>query len=187
MMIPGLKVVAPSTPEDVVGLMAASIRDPDPVVFFEHKALMASSAEIPDGEMVGELGKAKVVREGTDLTIAALALMVPRALEAADRLAADGVSAEVVDVRSLVPLDTETLLTSVAKTGRFFTVEENPRLCGWGAELVSIVSEEAFWDLDGPSIRITTPHIPLPAAASLEDLAIPSADRIYETVRKNLD
>ena len=187
MMIPGLKVVAPSTPEDVVGLMAGSIRDPDPVVFFEHKSLMASKATIPDGEIVDELGTAKVVREGGDLTIAALALMVPRALEAAERLAGQGVSAEVIDVRSLVPLDTKALLESVAKTGRFFTVEENPRLCGWGAEIVSIIAEEAFWDLDGPSVRITTPHIPLPAAASLEDLALPSVDRIYETVLESID
>jgi acetoin:2,6-dichlorophenolindophenol oxidoreductase subunit beta len=187
MMIPGLKVVAPANPEDVVGLMAASIRDPDPVVFFEHKALMATNAEIPDGEIVGELGKARVVRQGTDVTIAALALMVPRALEAAERLDAEGVSAEVIDLRSLVPLDTRTLLDSVTKTGRFYTVEENPRLCGWGAELVSIIAEEAFWDLDGPSIRITTPHVPLPAAAALEDLAIPSVDRIFETVVKTVD
>jgi pyruvate dehydrogenase E1 component beta subunit len=187
MMIPGLKVVAPSTPEDVVGLMAASIRDPDPVIFFEHKSLMASKATIPDGEIVHELGTANVVREGSDATIAALALMVPRALEAADLLNSDGISVEVIDLRSLVPLDTRTILGSVAKTGRFFTVEENPRLCGWGAELVSIVGEEAFWDLDGPNLRITTPHIPLPSAAALEDLAIPSVDRIYETVRKSLD
>jgi acetoin:2,6-dichlorophenolindophenol oxidoreductase subunit beta len=187
MMIPGLKVVAPATATDVVGLMAASIRDPDPVVFFEHKSLMATKEEVSGGEIVDELGKAKVVRQGSDVTIAALALMVPRALEAAELLATDGISAEVVDVRSLVPLDTKTLLDSVARTGRFFTVEENPRLCGWGAELVSIVSEEAFWDLDGPSIRITTPHIPLPAAAALEDLAIPSVQRIYETVAKSVD
>jgi pyruvate dehydrogenase E1 component beta subunit len=113
--------------------------------------------------------------------------MVPRAVEAAERLAEEGISVEVIDVRSLVPLDTRALLDSVAKTGRFFTVEENPRLCGWGAELVSIVGEEAFWDLDGPSIRITTPHIPLPAAASLEDLALPSVDRIYETIAKSVD
>ncbi len=182
MMIPGLKVVAPSTPQDVVGLMAASVRDPDPVVFFEHKSLMASKAEIPDGEIVDELGTARVVREGTDATVAALALMVPRAQEAAARLAGDGISIEVIDVRSLVPLDTRTLLDSVEKTGRFFTVEENPRLCGWGAELTSIVTEEAFWDLDGPVVRITTPHIPLPAAAALEDLALPSVERIHETI-----
>ena len=187
MMIPGLKVVAPSTPQDVVGLLAASIRDPDPVIFFEHKSLMATKGEIPDGEIVDELGVARVVREGSDVTIAALALMVPRALEAADRLAGEGILAEVIDVRSLVPLDTRALLESVTKTGRFYTVEENPRLLGWGAELVSIVAEEAFWDLDGPSIRITTPHIPLPAAAALEDLALPSADRIYETVSRSVD
>jgi pyruvate dehydrogenase E1 component beta subunit len=182
MMIPGLKVVAPSSPRDVVGLLAAAIRDPDPVVFFEHKALMGTKAEIPDGEIVDRLGTAAVLREGDDVTIAALALMVPRALEAAEQLERDGISAEVIDVRSLVPLDTQTLLGSVAKTGRFFTVEENPRLCGWGAELVSIVAEEGFWDLDGPSVRITTPHIPLPAAAALEDLALPSAERIHDTV-----
>ena len=182
MMIPGLKVVAPSTPEDVVGLLAAAIRDPDPVVFFEHKALMADKAEVPEGEIVDVLGTAKVIRPGSDLTIAALGLMVPRSVEAAHRLADVGISAEVIDVRSLVPLDTRTLLDSVAKTSRFFTVEENPRLCGWGAELVSIVTEEGFWNLDGPNIRITTPHIPLPATASLEDAALPSVDRIYETV-----
>ena len=187
MMIPGLKVVAPSNVRDMVGLMAAAIRDPDPVVFFEHKALMGAKGEIPDGEIVDELGTAAVVREGSDVTIAALAAMVPRAVEAAEHLEQAGISAEVIDVRSLVPLDTRTLLASVEKTGRFFTVEENPRLCGWGAELVSIVADEAFWSLDGPSVRITTPHIPLPSAASLEDLAIPSVDRITETIHKSVE
>jgi pyruvate dehydrogenase E1 component beta subunit len=187
MMIPGLKVVAPSTPVDVIGLMAAAVRDPDPVVFFEHKALLATKAEIPEGEIVDQLGTARIVRQGSDCTIAALALMVPRALEAAERLANDGISAEVIDVRTLVPLDTETLLASVSKTSRFYTVEENPRLCGWGAELASIVADEVFWDLDGPVVRITTPHIPLPSAESLEDMSLPTADRIYETVRKTLD
>jgi len=186
MMIPGLKVVAPSTPTDVIRLMAAAVRDPDPVVFFEHKSLLASKEDIPSGELVGKLGEARVIREGSDATVLALAFMVPRALEAAERLAADGISAEVIDLRCLVPLDVKTVLESVAKTSRLFTVEENPRLCGWGAELVSIVSEEAFWDLDGPVVRITTPHIPLPAADSLEDLAIPSVDRIEATIRKAL-
>ena len=186
MMIPGLKVVAPSTPVDVIGLMAASIRDPDPVVFFEHKSLFATKGEVPDGEIVDTLGTAAVVRQGTDCTIVALALMVPRALEAADRLAEEGISAEVIDVRTLVPLDTETLLGSVVKTGRLYTVEENPRLCGWGAEITSIVAEEVFWDLDGPIVRITTPHIPLPSAEALEDLAIPSADRVHDTVVKTM-
>jgi pyruvate dehydrogenase E1 component beta subunit len=182
MMIPGLKVVAPSTPHDVVGLMAAAIRDPDPVVFFEHKSLMAMKGEVPDGEVVDQLGIAKVVREGSDCTIVALALMVPRALEAAERLAEQGISAEVIDVRSLVPLDTQTILGSVTKTGRLFTVEENPRLCGWGAEIASIVVDEVFWDLDGPVVRITTPHIPLPAAEALEDMAIPSVELIVQTI-----
>jgi pyruvate dehydrogenase E1 component beta subunit len=186
MMIPGLKVVAPSTPQDVVGLMAAAIRDPDPVVFFEHKSLLAVKGEVPDGVIVDELGVAKVLREGSDCTIVALALMVPRALEAAERLAAEGISAEVIDVRSLVPLDTQTILGSVTKTSRLFTVEENPRLCGWGAEVASIAVDEVFWDLDGPVVRITTPHIPLPAAEALEDMAIPSVDLIAETVKKRL-
>jgi pyruvate dehydrogenase E1 component beta subunit len=185
MMIPGLKVVAPSNPRDVVGLMAAAIRDPDPVVFFEHKSLYATKGEVPDGEIVDELGLAKVVRPGTDATIVALALMVPRALAAAERLQAEhGLNCEVIDVRSLVPLDTRTILGSVARTHHLFTVEENPRLCGWGAEIVSIAADECFYDLDGPPVRITTPHIPLPSAEVLEDLAIPSVDRIFETVRK---
>ena len=187
MMIPGLKVVAPSTPRDVVGLMAAAVRDPDPVVFFEHKSLFAIKSEVPDDEIVDELGTARVVREGTDCTIAALALMVPRALKAAERLVKDGISAEVIDVRSLVPLDTRLLLASVLKTGRFYTVEENPRLCGWGAELASIIADEAFWNLDGPIVRITTPHIPLPSAEALEDMSLPSVDRIWETIRTTMD
>jgi len=188
MAIPGLKVVAPSTPADVKGLLAAAIRDPDPVVFFEHKALYATKGEVPDGEHVDKLGTAVIRRQGSDLTIAALALMVPRALEAAERLQAEhGISATVIDVRSLVPLDTQTIFAAVSKTGRFYTVEENPRLCGWGAEIASLVAEELFWDLDAPITRITTPHVPLPAADRLEDLTIPSAARIVETILKTID
>jgi pyruvate/2-oxoglutarate/acetoin dehydrogenase E1 component len=188
MAIPGLKVVAPSTPADVVGLMAAAVRDPDPVIVCEHKALFAIKGEIPDGEIVDTLGTAKVVRAGSDLTIVALAAMVSKALEAAERLAADsGIDAEVVDLRSLVPLDTATILGSVKKTSRLFTVEENPRLCGWGAEIASIVADDGFYSLDAPIVRITTPHIPLPSAAALEDLALPSVERIVETIRRRLD
>ena len=187
MAIPGIKVVAPSTPADVKGLLAAAIRDDDPVLFFEQKSLYATSGDVPDGEHVEELGKAKVLREGSDVTLVALALMVPRALEAAERLEADGISASVIDVRSLVPLDTQTILGDVAKTSRLVTVEENPRLCGWGAEISSIVAEEMFYDLDGPIIRITTPHIPLASADELEDLMIPSVDRIYDEVRQGID
>jgi len=184
MAVPGVKVVAPSTPEDVIGLFAAAVRDPDPVLFFEHKGLYASKADVPDGEIVDTLGTAKVLRSGGDATIVALAAMVPRALAAAESLAVAGIETTVVDVRSLVPLDTQTILAEVARTGRLFTVEENPRLCGWGAEIVSIVAEECFWSLDGPIVRITTPHIPLPSADALEDLAIPSVQRIAETIEK---
>jgi pyruvate/2-oxoglutarate/acetoin dehydrogenase E1 component len=188
MAIPGLKVVAPSTPADVKGLLAASIRDPDPVMFFEQKSLYATKGEVPDGEHVEPLGKARIVRDGGDVTIVALAAMVPRAERAAATLAAEhGIAATVIDVRSLVPLDTQTILESVGKTGRLVTVEENPRLCGWGAEIVSIVAEEAFWTLDGPIVRVTTPHIPLPSADALEDAVLPSPARIVDAVRKLVD
>ncbi len=188
MAIPGVKVVAPATPADVKGLLAAAVRDPDPVVFFEHKSLYATKGDVPDGEHVEELGKAKVVREGSDITIAALALMVPRSLAAAEILEREhGISATVVDVRSLVPLDTQTLLRETVKTGRLFTVEENPRLCGWGAEIASIVMEECFYDLDQPVVRITTPHLPLPAADALEDAVVPSVERIVAKIRRAAD
>jgi pyruvate/2-oxoglutarate/acetoin dehydrogenase E1 component len=170
MMIPGLKVVAPSNPADLIGLFAASVRDDNPVVFFEQKSLYPVKGEVPDGELV---------------TIAALAAMVPRALEAAERLQAErGISAEVIDLRTLIPLDARTVLESVTRTKRFVTVEENPRVLGWGAELVSIVAEEAFWDLDAPVTRVTTPHVPLPSSDALEDEVLPSVARIVETVAK---
>lgn len=188
MAVPGLKVVAPSTPADVIGLLASSVRDDDPVVFFEQKSLYATKGEVPDGEHVVPLGQANIARQGKDVTIVALAAMVPRALKAADILASEhGIDATVIDPRTLVPLDTKTILEETIKTGRLVTVEENPRLCGWGAEIVSIVSEEAFWDLDGPIVRITTPHIPLPSADALEDLAMPSVERIVETIRTSVD
>lgn len=186
MAIPGLKVVAPSTPADVKGLLAAAVRCPDPVIFFDHKSLYSVKGEVPDGEYVEQLGVAKVLRRGTDTTIVALAAMVPRAIAAAEILAAQyGISATVIDVRSLVPLDTQTILAEVRNTGRLVTVEENPRLCGWGAELASIAADECFWDLDAPILRITTPHIPLPAADRLEDLTIPSVARIVDEVRRS--
>jgi len=187
MMIPGLKVVVPSNATDVIGLMAASIRDDDPVIFLEAKALYSTKMDVPDGEIVDTLGSAKVLRKGSDATLVSLGYMVPRALAAAEELAASGIDCTVIDVRSLVPLDTQTILREVSATGRMFTVEENPRLCGWGAELASIVSEEIFYDLDGLVVRITTPHIPLPAADALEDLAIPSVERVVTTVTKSMN
>lgn len=188
MAVPGLKVVAPSSPADVKGLLAAAVRDPDPVLFFEQKSLYASKGEVPEGELVDELGKARVLRHGDDVTLVALAAMVPKALAAAETLQSEHqISATVADVRSLVPLDTQTLLAEVQHTGRLVTVEENPRLCGWGAEIASIVADELFWDLDGPIVRITTPHIPLPSADRLEDAVVPSVERIIATVRKTID
>jgi pyruvate/2-oxoglutarate/acetoin dehydrogenase E1 component len=188
MAVPGLKVVAPSTPADVVGLLAAAVRDPDPVLFFEHKSLYSTKGPVPDGEVIDQLGLAKVLRKGSDVTLVALAAMVPRALAAAERLAANhGVSATVVDVRSLVPLDTSTLLREIAHTGRLVTIEENPRLCGWGAEIVSIAAQELFYSLDGPMLRITTPHLPLPSADNLEDAVLPSVDRIVKEVVETFD
>lgn len=183
MAVPGLKVVAPSTPADAKGLLAAAIRDPDPVLVFEQKSLYGIKGEVPDGEHVDRLGTAAVRRTGQDCTIVALAAMVPKALAAAQQLESLGIDASVIDVRSLVPLDTHTILGDVRRTGRLFTVEENPRLCGWGAEIASIVADECFDDLDGPIVRITTPHVPLPAADVLEDMAMPSVDRIVQTVK----
>jgi pyruvate/2-oxoglutarate/acetoin dehydrogenase E1 component len=188
MAIPGIKVVAPAFPADVKGMLAAAIRDPDPVLFFEQKSLYPMKGEVPDGEHVVELGKAKVLRQGGDCTIVALASMVHRSLAAAEVLEKEhGIKCTVVDVRSLVPLDTQTILSEVVKTGRLVTVEENPRLCGWGAEIASIVADECFWDLDGPIVRITTPHIPLPSADALEDATIPSVERIVREIREKID
>ncbi len=183
MAVPGLKVVAPSTPADVKGLLAAAIRDPDPVLFFEHKGLYGLKGPVPDGEALEPLGTARVVRDGRDCAIVALAAMVHRALAAAVRLEAEGISAMVVDLRSLVPLDTPTVLAAVRKTGRLFTVEENPRLCGWGAEIAALAADECFDDLDGPIVRITAPHVPLPAADVLEDLYMPPVERIVQTIK----
>jgi acetoin:2,6-dichlorophenolindophenol oxidoreductase subunit beta len=186
MAIPGLKVVVPSTPLDMIGLFAAAVRDPDPVIVVEPKVLYASKGDVPDGEIVDRLGVARTVRDGDDVTICALGAMVPKALEAAGRLGDEGVAADVIDVRSLVPLDVRTIADSVERTGHLVTVEENPRLCGWGAEIASIVADEAFFALDGPIVRVTTPHLPLPSADVLEDAAIPSVDRIVDGVRRSL-
>ena len=188
MAIPGLKVVAPSTPADVLGLMTSAIRDNDPVIFCEHKGLLATKGEVPDGEHIVPLGQAAVVRQGSDATVVALAAMVPRAVAAAEKLQAEhGISIEVIDLRTLIPLDAKSILPSVAKTSRLFTVEENPRVLGWGAEIVSIVVDEGFYSLDAPIVRITTPNIPPPSAANLEDAAMPTVERIVETIRRRLE
>jgi len=184
--VPGLKVAAPSTPADMVGLMASAIRSDDPVVVFEHKKLLASKGEPPpDGHTV-PLGTAEVRRRGDDVTVVALAATVPTALEAAERLAGEGISAEVVDLRCLVPLDARAVLDSVARTSRLVIVEENPYQGGWGGTLASIVAEEGFYDLDAPIARVAGECVPLPFAGNLEDVVIPSVARLADAVRRTV-
>ena len=184
--IPGLKIVAPSTPADMVGLMASAIRSDDPVVVFEHKKLLASKGEPPPEGHTVPLGTAEVRRRGDDVTVVALAATVPTALEAAERLAGEGISAEVVDLRCLVPLDARAVLDSVARTSRLVIVEENPYQGGWGGTLASIVAEEGFYDLDAPIARVAGECVPLPFAANLEDAVVPSADRLADKVKKTV-
>ena len=185
--VPGLKVAAPATPADMVGLMAAAIRSDDPVLVFEHKGLLASKGEPPEGDdHVVPLGSAEVRRQGDDVTLVALASTVATALDAAERLNDDGVSAEVIDLRCLIPLDARTVLDSVARTSRLVIVEENPYQGGWGGTLASIVAEEGFYDLDAPIRRVASECVPLPFAADLEDVIIPTVDRLTEVVRKTV-
>jgi acetoin:2,6-dichlorophenolindophenol oxidoreductase subunit beta len=184
--IPGLKVAAPSTPADVVGLLASAIRSDDPVVVFEHKKLLASKGEPPPEGHTVPLGEAEVRRRGDDVTVVALAATVPTALEAAERLAGDGVSVEVIDLRCLVPLDARAVLDSVARTSRLVIVEENPYQGGWGGTLASIVAEEGFYDLDAPIARVAGECVPLPFAANLEDVVVPSVARLADAVKKTV-
>jgi pyruvate dehydrogenase E1 component beta subunit len=180
--VPGLKIVAPSNPADVIGLMAAAIRSEDPVVFFEHKGLFASKGPAaPEGHVV-KLGQASIARPGVDVTIVTLAATVPMALAAADRLAADGVSAEVVDLRCLVPLDMATVLESVGRTSRLLIVEENPYQGGWGGTVASIVADEGFEMLDAPIRRVAAACVPLPFADALEQQVIPTVDAVVSAV-----
>jgi pyruvate dehydrogenase E1 component beta subunit len=182
--VPGLKIAAPATPADVVGMMAAAIRSDDPVVFFEHKALLATKgAPPPPGHLV-ELGRAAVVREGTDVTLVALASTVPLALEAAGTLAGEGIQAEVIDLRCLVPLDMATVLASVGRTSRLVTVEENPYQGGWGATVVSVVADEGFTLLDAPLRRVAGEGVPLPFADVLEEQVVPTVAKVVAEVRR---
>ncbi|MFG2742031.1 alpha-ketoacid dehydrogenase subunit beta [Streptomyces chartreusis] len=181
--VPGLKIAAPATPADVIGMMAAAVRSDDPVVFFEHKGLLASKGAPPPADHVVELGRAAVVREGADVTLVALASMVPVALKAAELLSGEGIEAEVVDLRCLVPLDVTTVLTSLGRTSRLVTVEENPYQGGWGATLVSVVADEGFALLDAPVRRVAGECVPLPFADALEERVIPTVDKVVATVR----
>src|SRR5919109_1493571 len=171
--VPGLKVVLPSTPYDAKGLLKTAIRDDNPVVFFEDKMMFATKGPVPEGEYTIPLGRADVKREGDDVTIVATSSMVYVALEAADRLAEEGVSAEVVDPRTLVPLDRETLVASAGKTGRAIVVDEGHRSYGASAELAALIAELAFYQLDAPVRRLGAMDVPIPFSPVLEDQTVP--------------
>jgi 2-oxoisovalerate dehydrogenase E1 component beta subunit len=181
---PGLKVVAPATAYDAKGLIKASIRDNDPVVFFEHKGLYRRIKEdLPQEDYTVPIGKAKVVREGKDLTIVAYGSMVWVALEAADKLAQEGASVEVVDLRTLLPLDRETVCESVKKTSKVMIVHEDTRTAGIAGEIAVSITETVFEYLDGPIVRVTAPDTPVPYSPTLEEAFLPNLDKVLEKAR----
>jgi pyruvate dehydrogenase E1 component beta subunit len=182
--IPGLKVIAPYSADDAKGLLKAAIRDPNPIIFLEHEMLYGRSGEVPvDPDFVVPIGKARIVREGSDVTITAHSLMVELALQAAEVLQNEGISAEVIDLRTLRPLDTETIVRSVEKTNRLVSVEEGWPYAGIGAEVAARIMENAFDYLDAPVHRVTAADVPLPYAANLEKLALPNANDVVDAVR----
>ena len=184
MHVPGLKVVMPSTPADAKGLLISAIRDDNPVVFLEHKLLYATEGEVPEGEYTVPLGKADVKRKGEDVTVVATAAMVPKAMAVAESLAAEGIGVEVVDPRTLLPLDEETILASVKKTHRLVVVHEAVKFAGPGGEIAAMVAEKAFDYLDAPILRVAAPFSPVPFSPPLEQAFIPSEERISEAVRE---
>jgi acetoin:2,6-dichlorophenolindophenol oxidoreductase subunit beta len=181
--VPGLKVAVPSTPYDAKGLLKSAIRDDNPVVFFEDKMMFATKGPVPEEEYTLPLGVADVKREGEDLTIVATSSMVYVALEAAELLEQEGVSAEVVDPRTLVPLDRETLVASVTKTGRALVVDEGHTSYGVSAELAAVLADEAFWHLDAPVKRLAALDVPIPFSPVLEDETVPTPERVLEVAR----
>lgn len=184
MHLPGLKVVMPSTPYDAKGLLIQAIRDDNPVVFLEHKILYAMEGEVPDGEYTIPFGQADIKREGSDVTVVATANMVHTALRAAEKLAADGISLEVVDPRTLNPLDMETIIASVKKTHRLVILHEEVKFAGSGAEIAAQVAEDAFDYLDAPIVRVAAPFCPVPFSPPLEKAYIPSQEDLMNAVRK---
>ncbi len=184
---PGIKIVMPSNPYDAKGLLLEAIRDPDPVLFCEPDRLYrAGRAEVPDGDYTVPFGKAALVRKGEDITLVAWSAAVELCKRAAEKLAEEGVSAAVLDLRTLVPLDVETLCVEVAKTGRCVVVHEAPLSAGFGAEVSATLMEQIFYDLDAPVARVAAFDVPFPAA-SLEDFYLPSLARVLAAVRKTLD
>jgi pyruvate dehydrogenase E1 component beta subunit len=186
MHAPGLLLAVPSNPADVLGLLKSAIRDNNPVVFLEHKMQYAEKGEVPEGEHIVPFGKANIVRAGADVTIIAVQRMVAIAVAAAAELEKEGIQCEVIDPRTLVPLDMATILGSVRKTGHLITVEENVQAGGWGGEVVSQVTDQAIYSLEGPAIRVTLGQGIIPFSQSLEDALMPSKARVVEAVRRAL-
>jgi len=184
MHVPGLLITAPSTPYDAKGLLKTSIREDNPVLFFEHKFLYNVEGDVPQEEYTVPLGRAEVKREGSDVTIVAVSLMVQKALAAAEQLAESGISAEVVDPRTLVPLDKDTILGSVEKTGRVVIVDEDCQRNGVSAEIAAVIAEEAFDSLDMPVRRLSTPDTPIPCSLVLERHVIPDEGDIIDAVNR---
>jgi 2-oxoisovalerate dehydrogenase E1 component beta subunit len=184
--IPGLKVVIPANPYDTKGLLKSAIRDPDPVLFFEHKkAYRLFRQELPEDDYTVPIGKARVAREGRDLTVVAYGLMLHYALEAAETLAGEGIDAEVIDLRTIVPLDKATILASVEKTSKVLIVHEDTRTGGFGGELAALIAEEAFEHLDGPVRRLTGPDVPaMPFAKPLEEAFMLNPTKIAAAMRE---
>ncbi|MCL4875690.1 MAG: alpha-ketoacid dehydrogenase subunit beta [Anaerolineae bacterium] len=183
MNFPGLKVVVPSTPEDMYGLLRGAIREDNPVFVLEHKGLYALSGEVPDSTQPMPLGRAKIVREGSDVTVVATQLMTHRSLEAAELLAKEGISAEVIDLRCMAPLDKDTILNSLAKTSRLVVVEEAPHSAGWGGDIVSLAADEGIYWLDAPVKRVNMGQALIAYSPPLEDAVIPNVKRIADAVR----
>jgi acetoin:2,6-dichlorophenolindophenol oxidoreductase subunit beta len=184
---PGLKVVAPSTPYDVKGLLKSSLRDNNPVIFLEHKGLYNLKGMIPDGEYLVPLGEACIRREGKDITVVAISKMVGIALQAAEVLAKEGISAEVIDPRSIVPLDRKTIADSVRKTGRLAVVDEAPAMCGFAGEMLALACEECFDALDLPPFRICSLPVPNPFSPVLEKEMIPNVERVINEIRARIN
>ena len=183
--VPGLKVLQPATPEDAKGMLLAALADPDPVMIFEHKLLYKTRGHVPEGSYLTPIGKALVRRAGTDVTIVAGSIMLHRALEAAEKLAADGIQAEVIDLRSIRPIDRDTILTSVRKTGKLLVVYEGVKAYGVGAEISAMVTEsDAFDYLDAPILRLGAADAPVPYNPDLERASVPQVDTIETAARR---
>ncbi len=187
MNAPGLIVVVPSTPADVLGLLKTAIRDDNPVVFLEHKGQYAEKGEVPDGEHLVPFGVANVVRTGSDVTLVAVQRMVGVALKAAAELATQGISCEVIDPRTLVPLDMKTISASVRKTGRLITVEEAVHAGGWGSEVATQIADELIWSLESPIIRLTIKTGLIPFSGPLEDYVTPNKDDVIAAVQRVME